>query len=609
MAKQGLKAYADRVASAGRHGDTELAHLSPDEIDILHSLQGHVSINPETGLPEFFSLKKILKGVAKAAGALAGGYFGGPAGAAVGAGAVSALMGDSASKSLTAGLLAGLGSWGAQQTGIGDMVGGGFSSGADLLGQQAADAGIQTASAVADSGGGGGGGGLGLSAALPLLGLGAAALGGGAGKSSKADSGPAPEEIESVDYQPMNRTQTASGADPYTYGMFGPEFQYFDEVNPALQPMRDGGRVHFRYGGESVGDREGTGHQAAGDRGGNTGGRQEGRGGGGQDVVGGRAVTGRGIADRGGISDRERAAREQYSHTMMQGNQANLAGPHGYNSAVDRYHKEHPANELDRWDVLDFIGGPFIDANPPDVTKPASYAGGDWHTSTNVGGALGTVGGAALGFPGLGLAGSWIDDQLGIPDVYHGGPGYVSDAAREYQAGLNGGNNASAPQGGGTGQGNFGQTPIKSILQAATVGAGAAGGNPPAGTPTPETPALPAGRTYEPLTNPYTYGQFGPEHQFFTGSLADVDMARGGTVPGGASGGGQDDIIPAALAPNEHVLDAEIVSAIGDGNSDAGHAKIEQFKQAIRKHKRSAKPGSIPPMAKSIGEYMTGRAA
>ncbi len=81
-------------------------------------------------------------------------------------------------------------------------------------------------------------------------------------------------------------------------------------------------------------------------------------------------------------------------------------------------------------------------------------------------------------------------------------------------------------------------------------------------------------------------------------------MAGGGTVPGGAQGGGQDDIIPAALAPNEHVIDADVVSAIGDGNSDAGHARIEEFKRNIRKHKRSAKPGSIPPMAKSITDYM-----
>ena len=615
MAKQGLRAYADQVAGAGRYGDTELAHLSRDEIDILNSLQGHVSINPDTGLPEFFSIGKVLKGVAKAAGALAGGYFGGPAGAAIGAGAVSALMGDSATKSITTGLLAGLGSWGAQQTGLGDMVGGGFSSGADLLGQQAADAGIQTASAVADSGSSGGG--FSLSSALPLLGIGAAALGSGAGKSSNVDTGPDFEEIDPVEYEPMDRTQVASSADPYTYGVFGPEFQYFDDVNPGLQPMRHGGRVHLAIGGLSGGGgRDSGANSPSGDKGAG----MKGDGAKGGDRGGGRDTRGEAIADARasraeaqavGAANRERAAREQYSRSMMQGNMANLAGPHGYGAAVDRYRKEHPEEELDRWDVLDFIGGPFIDAKPPDVTNPDSYAGGNWHTSTNIGGALGTAAGFGLGMPGLGQVGGWIDDQLGIPDIYHGGPGYVSDAAREYQDSL-GGNNGSAPQGGGTGQGGFGgfgQTPIKSLLQAATVGASAADGKnkirdkvirPEDRDRTP----IAGGRTFVPQSDPYTYGQFGPEHQFFNGSLAEVNMAGGGTVPGGASGGGQDDIIPAALAPNEHVIDADVVSALGDGNSDAGHAKIEAFKQAIRKHKRAAKPGSIPPMARSITDYM-----
>lgn len=605
MARQGLTAYLDAQAAAGRHGDTELAHFSRDELDLMDTLQGGPSINPVTGRREYFKFGKILKSVAKAAGALAGGYFGGPAGAAIGAGAVSKLMGDSTTKALTTGLLSGLGAWGAQQTGLGDIVGGGFSSGADLLGQQAAGTGIETASAAADSVASSSGSGFSLSSALPFLGAGAAALGAAAYKPPKGEGPAAPDTSEPVEYEPLERDPLEYQGDPYNYGIFGPEFQYFDQVNPALEPlaMRDGGRVAYKYGGNvSEGGKKsgasesgGQGHNAGGNRGDN-------RGTAGQQQDRRNAETARrsgNVAPGVSTMDRERVAREQYSKSMQQGNQANLAGPHGYMGAVDKYQKRGGL-----WDVLDFIGGPFIDTNPPDVTVPESYVGGDWHTSTNVGGALGTIGGAATGLIGLGTVGGWLDDQLGIPDIYHGGPGYVSDAARAYQESLGGG--SAPPQGGGEGEGKFGQ--IGSIVQAAQLGAG----NPATPGKIRDKVIRPddrdrtegTGRTFKPITDPYTYGQFGPEHDFFIGEL---NMRDGGNVKG--PGTGQSDDIPAMLARDEHVIDAETVAMIGDGSSDAGHAKIEQFKKAIRTHKRGAKPGSIPPKARSIGDYMKGMAA
>ncbi|PCI41772.1 MAG: hypothetical protein COB46_02305, partial [Rhodospirillaceae bacterium] len=42
------------MQSKGRNGDTILAHISPAEAQLLHDVTDGGSINPETGLPEFF---------------------------------------------------------------------------------------------------------------------------------------------------------------------------------------------------------------------------------------------------------------------------------------------------------------------------------------------------------------------------------------------------------------------------------------------------------------------------------------------------------------------------------------------------------------------------
>ena len=54
------------IASLGRNGDTMLAHINPQEAAMLRSRGGSGSINPITGLPEFFSLKGAFKKIGKA---------------------------------------------------------------------------------------------------------------------------------------------------------------------------------------------------------------------------------------------------------------------------------------------------------------------------------------------------------------------------------------------------------------------------------------------------------------------------------------------------------------------------------------------------------------
>ena len=69
MAEGGLADVASYLASQGRNGDTMLAHITPEEAQLLKSRGGSGTINPATGLPEFFfkklfrAVKSVVKGV------------------------------------------------------------------------------------------------------------------------------------------------------------------------------------------------------------------------------------------------------------------------------------------------------------------------------------------------------------------------------------------------------------------------------------------------------------------------------------------------------------------------------------------------------------------
>lgn len=99
-------------------------------------------------------------------------------------------------------------------------------------------------------------------------------------------------------------------------------------------------------------------------------------------------------------------------------------------------------------------------------------------------------------------------------------------------------------------------------------------------------------------------------------------FAEGGAMPGGEGdglgepmgalgltegpGGGQDDMIDAKLSPGEYVFDADTVSALGDGSNEAGAAILDEWRQNIRAHKRSAPPDEIPPEAEHPDDYLPG---
>ena len=70
-------------------------------------------------------------------------------------------------------------------------------------------------------------------------------------------------------------------------------------------------------------------------------------------------------------------------------------------------------------------------------------------------------------------------------------------------------------------------------------------------------------------------------------------------------GDGTSDEIPAMVANNEFVIPADIVSALGNGSSEAGGSVLDQFVKNIREHKHSNPPDELPPPSKGPLEYLS----
>lgn len=112
------------LASQGRGGDTMLVHMSPDEVQSMQKMAlsrgTTMTINPNTGLPEAFNLKKALRGIGTllpiAAAvfpplAAAMPFLASPVGSAVFSGGIGALTGDKGFD-LKRGVMSGLMSYG-----------------------------------------------------------------------------------------------------------------------------------------------------------------------------------------------------------------------------------------------------------------------------------------------------------------------------------------------------------------------------------------------------------------------------------------------------------------------------------------------------------------
>jgi hypothetical protein len=111
-----IQALSQSLAAKGRNGDSMLVHMAPREVAGLQALAQangtSLSINPDTGMPEAFSLKQIIPLVAA--------YFLGPAAgtllgtsAAAGSAIVSGLGTAAMTGDIKKGIVAGLGAYGA----------------------------------------------------------------------------------------------------------------------------------------------------------------------------------------------------------------------------------------------------------------------------------------------------------------------------------------------------------------------------------------------------------------------------------------------------------------------------------------------------------------
>jgi len=61
------------------------------------------------------------------------------------------------------------------------------------------------------------------------------------------------------------------------------------------------------------------------------------------------------------------------------------------------------------------------------------------------------------------------------------------------------------------------------------------------------------------------------------------------------------------IADGEFVFPASLVTALGNGSNKEGAKKLDEMREKIREHKRSASITKIPPKAKSPLSYMEGK--
>jgi hypothetical protein len=106
------------------------------------------------------------------------------------------------------------------------------------------------------------------------------------------------------------------------------------------------------------------------------------------------------------------------------------------------------------------------------------------------------------------------------------------------------------------------------------------------------------------------YTQEGEREYFEENRLADggpVGYANGGKAKRKKEtvNDGRSDNIKALLSPGEYVLDSEFVALIGNGDGEAGAAKLDEMREIVRKHKGSALAyGQISPDALHPIDYL-----
>ena len=146
-----LKELSQHAAKHGRNGDTELLHVSKDELKTMQGLASlggtRLTTNPHTGLPEAFNLGGLFRQILPVVAGVAGTMIGGPAVGALASGATTAAT----TGSLEKGLMAGMGSYALGGLGQG-MLGAGATNLAGGAAEAATQAGTEAATQAATQG-------------------------------------------------------------------------------------------------------------------------------------------------------------------------------------------------------------------------------------------------------------------------------------------------------------------------------------------------------------------------------------------------------------------------------------------------------------------------
>jgi hypothetical protein len=112
---------AQGLAALGRFGDSTLVHMQPQEVAGLQALAmsqgGSLTTNPDTGLPEAFSIGDFLSSLAPTAAGAIGGAIGGPWGAVLAGAATGAAL--NRDNPVMGAVTGGIGGWGGGNIGSG----------------------------------------------------------------------------------------------------------------------------------------------------------------------------------------------------------------------------------------------------------------------------------------------------------------------------------------------------------------------------------------------------------------------------------------------------------------------------------------------------------
>ena len=137
FARGGLTVAGRKLANQGQGGDSMIAHINPREAEILKRMGGQGTINPNTGIQEYKSLKKIFKTVLPIALAVFVPGLGAAIGAGLGlTGTTAAIVGGGILGAGTAAITGGdplKGAlFGGVGAGLGDVAGGFVNEGLNL---------------------------------------------------------------------------------------------------------------------------------------------------------------------------------------------------------------------------------------------------------------------------------------------------------------------------------------------------------------------------------------------------------------------------------------------------------------------------------------------